>query len=216
LVLHEVPEATEGVLAEGNSGTRGKEGALARAGSSTALGLQSAEEGSDQVTVDDLPVDLRDALSSIYEKMMWLSKRPNVTAGRARSWYTHVMAESVKRRLRQFSGSVSIEAAHSRGEPLRLEHYLRIQTILTSLVERHREQPSLSEFIETLVACERVHIVTVAENYAAMRAKGDYALAGIELTPWLQLPESRRAELWRTMLRGRVANAATYAPMGTA
>ena len=143
---------------------------------------------------------------------MWLSKRPNVTASRARAWYTHIMAESVKRRLRQFTGSVSSEAARSAGVPLRLEHYLRIQTALTSLVTRHGEQASLSEFIETLVEHERVHIVTVAENYAAMRAKGDYALAGIQLIPWAELPTGRRTELWLTMLRGRVANAAAYAP----
>lgn len=147
---------------------------------------------------------------------MWLSKRPNVTAGRARGWYTHIMAESVKRRLRKFTGSVSVAAASSSGDPLRLEHYLRIQTALTDLVTRHQEQPSLTEFLETLVAYERVHIVTVAENYAAMRAKGDYALAGIQLIAWKQLPENRRAELWRTMLRGRVANAAIYAPSAEA
>lgn len=164
------------------------------------------------MTGDDLPADLREALSSIYEEVMWLAKRPNVTAGRARAWYTHIMAESVKRRLRQFTGSVSAEAARFNTQPLRLEHYLRIQTVLTGLVTRHREKPSLAEFIQTLIEYERVHIVTIAENYAAMRAKGDYALAGIQLISWSQLEQSRRAELWRTMLRGRVANAAVYAP----
>ena len=121
------------------------------------------------------------------------------------------MAESVKRRLRQFTGSVSIEAAKG-DTPLRLEHYLRIQTVLTGLVTRHRKQPSLSEFIQTLVEYERVHIVTVGENYAAMRAKGDYALAGIQLLTWSELERSRQAELWRTMLRGKVSNASAYAP----
>ncbi len=37
---------------------------------------------------------------------MWLSVRPNVTPGRARAWYTHIMAESVKRKLRRFTGMV--------------------------------------------------------------------------------------------------------------
>ena len=142
---------------------------------------------------------------------MWLAERPNVTASRARGWYTHIMAESVKRRLRQFTGSVSAKAAIG-GTPLRLEHYLRIQTVLTGLVTRHRKQPSLGEFIQTLVKYERVHIVTVGENYAAMRAKGDYALAEIQLAPWSELPQSRQRELWRTMLRGRVSNASSYAP----
>lgn len=32
---------------------------------------------------------------------MWLAKRKSVSATSAWSWYTHVMAEKVKRRLRQ-------------------------------------------------------------------------------------------------------------------
>jgi hypothetical protein len=81
-------------------------------------------------------------------------------------------------------------------------------------VERHRadESASADEFIRTLIECEQVHIVTVAENYAAMRAKGEYTTAGIELVPWHKIAGNRRAELWRKMLRGRVANASAYAP----
>ncbi|CAL8481512.1 protein of unknown function (plasmid) [Caballeronia sp. S22] len=83
--------------------------------------------------------ELRVALESIYEKMMWLAARPNVTASRARAWYTHVMAESVKLRVRRFTGLVSRTAAAGNGTGLRLEHYRRIQTTLTDLVERHRQ-----------------------------------------------------------------------------
>ena len=61
---------------------------------------------SDPITDDALHVALR----SIYEEVMWLCRRPNVTPGRARAWYTHVMAESVKRSLRHFTGSVSHSA----------------------------------------------------------------------------------------------------------
>jgi hypothetical protein len=61
------------------------------------------------------------------------------------------------------------------------------------LVTRHRKQPSLSEFIQTLVEYERVHIVTVGENYAAMRAKGDYALAEIQLVPWSEFTSAATA-----------------------
>ena len=87
---------------------------------------------------DDIDPGLRAALVSIYEEVMWLSRRPNVSAGRARGWYTHIMAESVKRRLRTFTGSVSQQAVATQGLDLRLEHYMRIQTTLTALVERHR------------------------------------------------------------------------------
>jgi hypothetical protein len=63
------------------------------------------------VTVEDLPADLHSALTSIYEEVMWLAERPNVTASQARGWYTHIMAESVKRRLRKFTGSVSFQGS---------------------------------------------------------------------------------------------------------
>lgn len=161
---------------------------------------------------EDIAPELHAALVSIYEEVMWLSGRPNVTAGRARAWYTHIMAESVKRRLRHFTGSVSEQAVIGQGLDLRLEHYMRIQTTLTALVERHRKNEHINseEFIRTLIDYERVHIVTVKENYDAMRAQGDYKKAGIVLVPWADIPLERRAELWRKMLRGRVANANSY------
>ena len=123
---------------------------------------------------------------------MWLSKRPNVTAGRARAWYTHITAEAVKRKLRRFTGKVSEAAAAESDGQLMLEHFKRIQTTLTALVEKHRtEQLSAPEaFITTLVEFEHVHIVTRAENYAAMRAKGNYREAGILLIPWKIFPRN--------------------------
>lgn len=157
---------------------------------------------------------LHAALVSIYEEVMWLSARPNVTPGRARAWYTHIMSEAVKRKLRRFSGKVSESALVERDGPLMLEHYMRIQTTLTALVERHRvEQISdPDDFVNTLVQFEQVHIVTRAENYAAMRAKGNYREAGINLRPWKQIDPPRRTELWQRMLRGKVANADAFKP----
>ena len=86
---------------------------------------------------DSVSPELRSALLSIYEEIMWLSARQNVTSSRARAWYTHVMAESVKRRVRQFTGQVSRAAIAGEGTGLRLEHYKRIQNTLTNLVARH-------------------------------------------------------------------------------
>jgi hypothetical protein len=124
------------------------------------------------------------------------------------------MAESVKRRLRRFTGFVSAAAVTDSRGPLMLEHYLRIQTVLSALVERHRsgQQQNPEEFISILIEYERVHIVTRAEIYAALRAKGDYAVAGIALVPWNEIPVERQTALWKSMLRGKVANAADYAP----
>jgi hypothetical protein len=104
--------------------------------------------------------DLKVALFSIYEEVMWLAVRPNVTASCARAWYTHIMAETVKRRIRNFSGHVSRAAIASRTAELRLEHYKRIQTKLTALVERHRSSGhgNPEEFVRTLLAYEQVHI----------------------------------------------------------
>lgn len=155
---------------------------------------------------------LKADLVSIYEEIMWLSARPNVTGGRARAWYTHIMAESVKKRIRRFSGQVSASAVSEMGDDLRLEHFKRIQTTLTGLVERHRSEEihDPAEFVSTVLEYEQVHIVTRDENYAAMRAKGDYAQAGIKLVPWEKIHKDRRQELWQKMLRGKVANAAQF------
>jgi hypothetical protein len=157
---------------------------------------------------------LRAELVAIYDQVMWLARQPNVAPSKARAWYTHVMAGRVVRRLRQFTGKVSRRAAEKKGATLRLEHYKRMQTTLTSLVERHKalKKPHPEEFIRVLIECERVHIVTFEENYAAMRAGGNYRKAKIELIPWRDLPIDRQAVLWKKMLRGRVANAQAYDP----
>jgi hypothetical protein len=162
----------------------------------------------------ELTPALREQLATIYKQIMWLSQQPGTSAGNARAWYTHIMAEKVKRRIRRFSGMVSKAAISAEGSTLRLEHYKRIQTTLTTLVERHRKlnSPRPEEFIETVLECERVHIVTVKENHAVMQARGDYRKAGIVLLPWKSIDPARRKQLWSTILRGRVANARSFAP----
>ena len=153
------------------------------------------------------------ALKSIYEEMLWLAKRPGVSASLARSWYTHVRAGGL--RLTRFTGKVSRAALNPKAT-LRLEHYRRIQTGLTQLVERHRvmKRPNAAEFIRFIRAAERVHIVTFDENYAALKAKGKYRAAGIELVPWKSLSVGQQRRLWTKMLRGKVANAGAYKPAG--
>ncbi len=145
---------------------------------------------------------------------MWLLSRPNVTPGQARGWYTHIRAVALQTHLRIFTGKVSQAASELTGEPLVLEHFKRLQTNLSQLVERHRRESrhDPSEFVDLVKDNEQVHIVTRRENYSALRAKGDYAIAGIVLTDWEALPLATRAKLWRTMVRGRVTNAADYQP----
>lgn len=144
---------------------------------------------------------------------MWLAARPNVTPSVARSWYTHATAERLKKRVRMFTGQVSEQACHFR-EDLRVEHYLRIQTRLTQLVEKHLRDGyrNSSEFIELIKCCEQVHIVTKTENYAAMKAKGDYLTAGIKLVQWSSIDLETQSKLWKKMLRGKVANQEEFKP----
>ena len=162
----------------------------------------------------DITPALRQQLAAIYDQVMWLSRQPGTTAGNARAWYTHVMAEKVKRQIRRFSGFVSQAASSAESSPLCLEHPKRIQTTLTALVERHNKTNTVlpEEFIQTVVECETVHIVTVEENAAAKQANGDYGKARIVLLKWESLLPSRRKDLWSKMLRGKVANAQAYAP----
>ncbi len=94
---------------------------------------------------------------------------------------------------------------------------MRIQTKLTALVTAHLklQTPSSKEFIQALLEHERVHIVTLKENYEAMKAGGDYSKAGIELVAWSDISIEHRRTLWTKMLRGKVMNAADYAVVPT-
>jgi len=153
-------------------------------------------------------------LVAAYKQVMWLARQPDIRPSAARAWYTHVAAGRLARHIRMFTGKVSARAAAHPDATLRLEHFQRIQTKLTRLVTRHlklrRSRPS--EFLALMLQCERVHIVTFEENYAAMRADGDYRKAGIHLRAWGSIPLRTRKLLWGKMLRGRVANADQFAP----
>lgn len=161
----------------------------------------------------EIPENVRQRLASIYEEVMWLAERPNIRPAAARAWYTHIVHPIVRRELRLFTGKVSQKAVTDETAPLRLEHFKRIQTTLTQLVDRHTRQGirDADEFIATVIEFEQVHIVTAPENYAAMRAKGDYERAQIKLVAWKDIPPDRRRVLWKKMLKGKVANALDYA-----
>jgi len=156
--------------------------------------------------------DPRRRLKAIYAEVMWLARRLDISPSDARAWYTHVVGGGLARQIRRFTGKVSAAAVADPSAVLRLEHYTRIQTTLTSLVRRHLalKRPRPSEFVSTVIRAERVHIVTFKENYAAMHHKGNYKRAGIKLVAWNRIPRAKRLVLWRKMLRGRVANAARY------
>jgi len=162
---------------------------------------------------DPISPALRKELTRVYEEIMWLAQREEVTPSHARGWYTHIIAERMKTKIRRFTGMVSEKAARNPEAELRLEHFLRIQTALTELVSRHKtfKRGRPLEFIRLVVEYEQVNVVTFDENYAAMRAKGDYKVAKIKLLSWSRLPRATKMILWPKMLNGRVCNADEYA-----
>lgn len=151
-------------------------------------------------------------LRSAYEEIMWLARREDVTSSMARAWYTHIVSNRLAKTVRIFTGEVSQQAAHHHGNiRLTLEHFERIQHRLTNLVTEHlKGGDKPEEFVSLIRDCEKVRITTLAENYAAMRAKGDYTIAGITLLQWPDLDERCRQWLYKNILRGRVANAHEY------
>jgi len=158
---------------------------------------------------------IHENLASIYEEVMWLAERPNTTPSAARAWYTHIASNPLRLHIRRFTGKVSQSAVTDKSTSLRLEHFKRMQTILTQLVTRHLQTGTRypTEFIKTILECEQVHIVTMSENYAAMKAKGDYSLAGISLVDWKDIPKERQQFLWKKILNGKVSNAAKFVPV---
>jgi hypothetical protein len=70
------------------------------------------------------------------------------------------MAESVKRQNSPFCRE-GLQASLRTGEDLRLEHFKRIQTTLTALVESHRQNDHVNaeEFFRILIDYEQIHIV---------------------------------------------------------
>lgn len=168
-----------------------------------------------QHTVSAIALDIEVTLRSIYEEVMWLSRRPGVTAGMARAWYAGPRGVPLRRKLCQFSGMVSEKAAAAApNEKLVLEHYMRRHWELSALVERHLRSDikDPDEFVRTVVEVEKVHITTSDENIAARKAKGDYLAAKINLIPWASLPSIQRQELWRKMIQGKVTNATEFDP----
>ncbi|MBU1014770.1 MAG: hypothetical protein KKG99_17385 [Bacteroidetes bacterium] len=156
--------------------------------------------------------EIQKELEWVYEEIMWLARRPRVTPSSARAWYTHIASERLKRKIRKFTGMVSDRAISDFNNELRLEHYKRIQTKLTQLVKEHLEGNinDPEEFIKTVIECEKVHIVTLHENYAAMKSKGDYVRAGIQLIKWDDIELEIKRDLWDKMIRGKVSNADLY------
>lgn len=161
------------------------------------------------------PTAVVERLTSVYEEMMWLATRPFVTPRRARAWYSAVVAEALKRKLRRFSGLVSKAALDDIDGKLVLEHYNRLSHSISRLIESHVSQGinDPSAFVALIEECERVNITTDKENHRIRQSAGDYSLAGVTMVTWESIDTATQAKLYHLKLRGQVANADDFAPV---
>ena len=148
-----------------------------------------------------------------YELMMQVARTGFFTARAVRGGYTHWLGPEFAKEIREFSGLVSRSALENGSETgLVLEHFLRIQTTLTSLIEKHmNEGENVVEFIREIKRLEKVNIVTKQENDLLRTKKysGSYEKAGVEMVSWEKVPESSKYFL-RKKIRGKVVNADKY------
>lgn len=156
-----------------------------------------------------MPVDVRVAITNAYEEIMMLAARPGTTPAAARTWWTSAKGVGLARKVRRFTGLISIGAAQAApGARLVLEHFERLSREITALVSRHLLQGhNADEFLALIERCERVHLVLESENQALARLNGDYVAAGIELARFDTLSVERRAFLLAGPLAGgRICN----------
>ena len=56
-------------------------------------------KGRCQTNHPEIPAHILETLRTVYDEVMWLSRRPHVTVGMARAWYALIRAEPLKRQL---------------------------------------------------------------------------------------------------------------------
>lgn len=155
-------------------------------------------------------MSIDEKLALCYEIIMLPARKGLFNARGVRTGYTHWLGPELAKEVRVFSGYVSESARdHGTNTGLVLEHYLRIQTELTSLIRRHmRDGENVSEFIAEVKRLEQVHIVTKEENNKLRRKEysGDYEKAGVRLLNWRDLPATSRVFLKKKLV-GQVSNA---------
>jgi len=158
-------------------------------------------------------MDIDHKLGICYDIIMLSARGLCFNARGVRTGYTHWLGRELSKEVCIFSGFVS-ESSIKNGTDtgLVLEHYLRMQKELTSLIQKHiKSGENKSEFIAEIRRLEQVHIVTKAENTTLRRndIAGDYEKAGIGLVHWRDIPSDSRRFL-RKKLVNKVANASQF------
>lgn len=159
-------------------------------------------------------MSIDEKLRLCYEVIMMTARKGLLNPRGVRTGYTHWLGPELAKEVRVFTGYVSENAIQNETHiGLVLEHYLRIQTELTSLITRHFEfGENVEEFVNEVKRLEQVHIVTKEEN-TILRKKvnsGSYEKAGIKLIHWRDIPSQSRLFL-RKKIMGKVANAEDFA-----
>lgn len=158
-------------------------------------------------------MNINKKLELCYEIIMQAARAKLLNARGVRTGYTHWLGPELKKEVRIFSGYVSQQAIENGTHiGLVLEHFLRIQTELTSLIAKHLETgENPEEFVKEVRRLEQVHIVTKDENTTLRRKdiSGSYEKAGIELIHWSNVPPESIGFL-KKKLQGAVANAQEF------
>ena len=158
-------------------------------------------------------MSIDEKLEFCYEVIMMTARKGLLNPRGVRTGYTHWLGPELVKEVRLFTGYVSENAIQNKTHiGLVLEHFLRIQTGLTSLINKHFESgENAEEFVSEVKRLEQVHIVTKEEN-TTLRKKvnsGSYEKAGIKLIHWSDVPMESRLFL-RKKLMGKVANAKEF------
>lgn len=154
-------------------------------------------------------MNIDEKLKLCYEIIMTSARTGLLNPRGVRTGYTHWLGPELAKEVRIFTGYVSENAIiNGTHIGLVLEHFLRIQTELTSLISKHFEYgEDAEEFVAEVKRLEQVHIVTKEEN-TNLRKKvnsGSYEKAGIKLVHWPDIPEESRLFLRRKIM-SKVAN----------
>ena len=158
-------------------------------------------------------MNLDEKLALCYEVIMMTSRHGLLNARGVRTGYTHWLGPELSKEVRMFSGYVSEKAINNGTHTgLVLEHFLRIQAELTTLIGKHIDHgENEAEFIKEVKRLEQVRIVTKKENDELRKKEfsGNYKKTGINLVHWDSIDYKDRAFL-RKKLVGKVANIDEY------
>ncbi|GAB3357942.1 MULTISPECIES: hypothetical protein [Giesbergeria] len=165
--------------------------------------------------MSDFDQETMTQLRLIYQDMRWLADRDHVGPKRARAWYSAVMNRTVGKKVCFFTGKVSEKAVLQR-KNLVFEHFERLSSSLSQLLEKHKESNAsedegFNDFVNLIKKCERVNITTNKENDEIKKAEGNYEKAGVVLIDWSDIKCQNAIRAFKKKIAGgNIANAKEF------